>query len=324
MKNILTLVAIIFAVTLVFAQDETSTNPPPGFATRADYLKSLTSEKKMLEAYHAGLISKDEAGQLLENFGDKSSMDTYGKVVDQDGNPVAGVLVRAGLETEFGDPKEYDIKTDDQGRFHLLGLRGTGLDICPEKAGYDFDYKLPCSTRPGLYVPDPSNPLIITMYKPHGGEPMVHDKLHAYIPCDGTATRFDLLTGKTNPDGNLSVSLIRNPLNIDFRKPFDWTLTLQITNGGFQAITNMYPNEAPADGYQSSLIFHYESGSSNWTSKINPQLYFKGKNGQVYGRMTLNVMADFQPPPTLFDAEIYANPNGSRNLEFDPNKEIIR
>jgi hypothetical protein len=34
--------------------------------------------------------------------------------------------------------------------------------------------------------------------------------------------------------------------------------------------------------------------------------------------MTITVFADFQPPPTDFGALIFANPNGSRNLEFDP------
>jgi hypothetical protein len=38
--------------------------------------------------------------------------------------------------------------------------------------------------------------------------------------------------------------------------------------------------------------------------------------------MKLKIMADFQPPPTLFDVQIYANPAGSRNLEFDPKKQI--
>jgi hypothetical protein len=44
----------------------------------------------------------------------------------------------------------------------------------------------------------------------------------------------------------------------------------------------------------------------------------------MFGRMTIKIMADYQPPPTLFRAEIYANPAGSRNLEFDPSKRIIR
>jgi hypothetical protein len=36
--------------------------------------------------------------------------------------------------------------------------------------------------------------------------------------------------------------------------------------------------------------------------------------------MTIKIQADFQPPPTLFNAEIYANPASSRNLEYDATK----
>jgi hypothetical protein len=248
-------------------------------------------------------------------------------VVDQDGQPVVGAKVRASLEREASlfDDKEYDTKTDAKGLFHFLGLHGSALDIIPEKAGYDFDPKLPCSSRPELYMPDPTNPLIVTMWKLRGAEPMVHSQLHAYIPCDGSATLFDLLTGKKSTNGDFTVKLTRNPLNIDPRKPFDWSVTFEFTNGGFQEITNLaYPNEAPAEGYQSKMTFEFRANSRNWTSLFTPSLYFKSKDGQVYGRMAFKIMADFQPPPTLFDINIYANPAGSRNLEFDPAKEIMR
>jgi len=295
--------------------------PPPGFATRLDYVKSFTTEQKILNAYHAGVLNKGEAMIALDALADVS-MDTYGKVVDQDGQPVVGAKVRGNAKVS-GDFISHYTETDANGLFHFLGLRGQALYIQPQKDGYDFDPRQ-MPEHPHNYLPDPNNPLVFTMWKQHGAEPMKHEQLHAYIPCDGTVTRFDLLTGKKKSEGDLSVSLTRNPLKIDRRKSFDWTLTLQITNGGFQVITNIYPNEAPSNGYQSSMIFHYESGSSNWTSQIQPQLYFKGNNGQIYGRMTLKVMTDFQPPPTLFDADIYANPAGSRNLEFDGNKQINR
>jgi len=111
-------VVLTFAVTgflaaLASAQGQTSTNLPSiphGFATRADYLKSLTKEKNILDAYHAGQISKDEAALALSALGNGKSMDTYGKVVDQDGEPVVGAKVRAALEreTSLTDDKEYD------------------------------------------------------------------------------------------------------------------------------------------------------------------------------------------------------------------------
>ena len=263
--------------------------------------------------------------QSVWDANNQTQQDIYGKVVDQDGHPVAGVDV-TGIARQINGYNEkftsYKTQTDANGLFQFTGLRGYRLDADVVKAGYEIIYQGGMVKPQGPSTPD--NRVIFNMWKQHGAEPMKHVKLHSYIPCDGNVTRFDLLTGKKNPDGDLSVSLTRNPLDIDRKKPFDWTLTLQITNGGFQAITNIYPNEAPADGYQSSMIFHYGAAATNWTSQIQPKLYFKGENGRFYGQMTLKVMTDFQPPPTLFDAEIYANPGGSRNLEFDPSKQIMR
>jgi hypothetical protein len=146
--------------------------------------------------------------------------------------------------------------------------------------------------------------------------------LHAYIPCDGSVTKFDLLTGKKNPDGDLIVNLTRNPLNIDRRRPFNWSVTLEIPNGGVQEISNIYPNEAPAEGYQPTMTLDFPTNKAGWQPEFQHAYYFKSKDGQVYGRMTINIMANFQPPPTLFDVEIYANPAGSQNLEFDWKKQI--
>jgi hypothetical protein len=85
-------------------------------------------------------------------------------------------------------------------------------------------------------------------------------------------------------------------------------------------ITDLYPNEAAAEAYQPSVTITMSADDKNWTSSLNRSYYFQ--SGQMYGRMTINVMANFQPPPTLFDAGIYINPSGSRNLEFDSSKQI--
>jgi hypothetical protein len=153
---------------------------------------------------------------------------------------------------------------------------------------------------------------------------MTHANIHAYIPCDGSVTRFDLLTGKKNTAGDLAVKLTRNPVDIDRGKPFDWSIVFEISNGGLQDIMDLYPNEAPADGYKTAITTNFPADMPKWTPSFNHPYYFVAENGRVYGRINISFQADFQPPPTLFDAEIYANPSGSRNLEFDQNKWINR
>ena len=38
--------------------------------------------------------------------------------------------------------------------------------------------------------------------------------------------------------------------------------------------------------------------------------------------MKVQLTADYEKPPTHFEMEVYVNPSGSRNLEFDPAKQI--
>jgi len=300
--------------------------PPPGFATPMDYIQSFKTGAEIEKAYRSGKITQGEAMLAMEidkvSPNDKSPMDTYGKVVDQNGQPVIGAKMRGFLDfEEMDDDEEHDTTTDSQGEFNFLGLYGKGMVFVPEKMGYEYDRRHAIN-RPNNYLPDPTNPLIITMWKLRGAEPMIHSKIHAYIPCDGSAIKFSLMTGKMDPNGDLIVTLTRNPLNIDQPKPFNWSVTLEIPNGGFEEITNLYPYEAPVEGYQPHITYTLKASVANWTPLLTPSLYFKSKNGQIYGRMTLKIMADFQPPPTLFDAEIYANPADSRNLEFNFKKQI--
>jgi hypothetical protein len=302
-----------------------STNPPPqGFTTRLDYVRSFVNEKDIGNAYRIGLITKGEAMVATRALADRTSLDFYGKVIDQSGQPVAGVKVQG----YYGDNEAHkDTKTDERGLFHFLELHGNGLGIRLQKEGYEYGYKIPYQ-RPSDYLSDPIHPVAITMYKLRGGEPMKHIQIYSDLPCDGGVKRFDLLSHAQRNTGDLMITLTRNPLVLNPRdgyKPFNWLVSLAITNGGLQETTNlMYPNEAPINGYQPSLTLNFPTNMMGWQYELKRTYFFKAQNGQTYGRMTLHLDASRPEPPTYFDAEIYANPGGSRNLEFDPSKEILR
>jgi hypothetical protein len=235
--NIITIgfaAAMLFSARLkTFAQSQTdktvidpeiaemlSTNPPPnGFATRLDYVRSFANQNDIRNAYRAGQLTKGEAMIATRTLEAMASLDTYGKVIDQDGQPVAGVQVLSHLMKGLGDYKECDTVTDANGLFHYTGLHGMALILHFKKEGYEFNERL-LPQRPDNYLPDPSNPLIIQVWKLHGGEPMKYAQIHSSVPCDGSIERFNLLARRwngTNPsglpaDGDLMIKLTRNPL----------------------------------------------------------------------------------------------------------------
>ena len=268
---------------------------------------------------------------------DNLPVDTYGKVIDQNGEPVVGAKVHGILKFEEKRIKEkHDTETDADGRFQFLGFHAKGLTMVPEKEGYEFNSKiLSTVNRPSNYIPDPKDPLVFMMYKLRGGEPMKHNQIYSSVPCDGSVEPFNLLDYRSNRtipyamrvNGDLMVTLIRTPLKLNARdgnKPFNWSVNFAITNGGLMEIptNNIYSYEAPVDGYRPMITMNFPTNMVGWQYEFKRDYFFKARNGQIYGRMTLHVDASRTQPPTYFDAEIYANPNGSRNLEFDPQKQI--
>jgi hypothetical protein len=285
--------------------------PPPGFATPMDYVKSFTKEKGLIDAYHAGKISESEAEfgiELLDkSLKNKASMDTYGKVVDQDGLPVNGADVHGIVGLGFGDTEKHDTVTDTQGLFHFLGLHGQGMTMEIEKKGYYFDYMLPSAHRPNNYLPDPNRPLVFTVWKLNGPEPLEHRQIYSDVPCDGSVKRFDLLSNVQRNSGDLAVALTRSPLKLNQGnryKPFEWSVTMAITNGGLQETTNIYPYEAPEEGYLPEITLKFPTNMVAWQYEFKRTYFFKDQNGQVYGRMILHIDATRPEPPTYLDADI--------------------
>jgi len=291
-------------------------------------IPSATNSPPVASASPTAVNPKETAIKALWASQNAKSQDFYGKVVDQNGEPVteADVIGNLAWIQGFDVPeknKEIKTKTDSNGEFEFTGIQGWELGVVPSKPGYELArnttaMKLPADKNTSL-----SSRAVFIMWKLKGAEPMISAKLHAYIPCDGSATSYNLLTGKPVTDGgDMTVKLTRNPVNIVRGKPFGWTVTLEVASGGLVEQSDVYPNEAPAEGYQPSVTYNMPADMPNWSYDLSRSFYFKSRGGQDFGRMTIHINANFQPPPTLLDAVIYANPAGSRNLEYDPAQQV--
>jgi hypothetical protein len=266
--------------------------------------------------YRQGLINKGEAIQETLMEQNRKSLDMYGKVVDQYGQPVVGAKVEGGILLNVslvssGSERHYTV-TDTQGCFSFIGIHGVGLGIYPQKEGYMYNFRLP-SQRPDNYQPDPNNPIVFNMWKIKGAEPLENRSINSEIPCDGTPAVFDTTTGNESSSGDLRVALLRSPLQVRRSgQGFDWSAKIEMLHGGLIEEDAPYPYWAPESGYEPFFQINMSSNNVSWFSKLTRDFYIKNGRGQ-YGRMLVTVYSALTPARIKCDFII--NPSGSQNLE---------
>lgn len=265
----------------------------------------------------------------------------YGKVIDQDENPIPGVKVTLGVRTAkepiaglVGDVFDYPVvTTDTRGLFSITDAKGALLTIKSlEKTGYEASIKTVNKSYwywrdpSQVFTPNPDAPEVFRMWKKQGAEKLVvHDKM-TRIPYNGTSVVFDLLSGRqTSSGGDLKVTLIRNPEQIKWgQRNYDWTLTVEAVDGGVIESTDEQMFLAPAEGYQPKISLHVPANTSDWTDEKAVSFYVKSRSGKQYGQVEVNVMVGSDKPTTGFSFRSAVNPSGSRNLEYDPMQDVIR
>ena len=258
----------------------------------------------------------------------------FGRVVDQEGKPVSAVSVTGFVMVQKkwmeGELERYPTQTNADGKFSFQGISGRDISFWFEKPGYRYDnrkqkslfkYSL-LTPREERYQPDESAPATFVLWKEHPPERVLKWTIRpAWIPADGTAAHFDLLTGKKVSDGgDLVISVTRSPLHIQRGQKFDWTVKMSVPSGGLAPMSGIYPNEAPADGYEATQYEELIADRRDWQDSISRQFYLKSRNGAIYARVAIMISAHYVPPPLSASIDAYVNPNGSRNLEFEGDK----
>jgi hypothetical protein len=268
--------------------------------------------------YRQGLISREEA--ISEAY--KRSFDQpqsfYGKVIDQNGQPVAGVEAIGTIEVlsslnEGLEKQTYKTQSDSAGMFEFTAEKGAPFNVTVKKDGYLMGERGEGYQGPPGENTTPYDRAILTMWKLRGAEPLVGYNIDSKIPYDGTPTTFDITSQKISPDGDLRVTLNRTPLEVlRSGQGFDWTVKIEMLHGGLLAENDPYPYWAPENGYVPTFESNMSSNSVSWYSHLTQNFYIKNASGQ-YGRLQADVYTALTPARIQFSFTI--NPSGSQNLE---------
>lgn len=264
----------------------------------------------------------------------------YGRVVDQNDAPIPGVKItlqiRAMKEAGFGvmaDLFEDTVVTSDtSGRFSLVDSKGSVLTVkALEKPGYDPSKK---STNRSFrywdnenarYKPDAGEPEIFRMWKKGTPEPLLRgSKFYGIVP-DGRSYTIDLLRHikiEGEAAGDFRVS-IQRPSEVQAGDKYDWNCIVDAIDGGLIVSDAEQMYLAPENGYQQQYRIEMAVSDPDWEEKAKRQLYLRSRGGEVYARLEVEVYANYQDK-AVFSVEYYANPNGSRNLEYDPLQDVVK
>ncbi len=300
---------------MVTNQSPATVPKPAMLAPASTAPAAITSHESVTNARNAVLPTVKE---LLQK-----PIDFYGKVIDENSNAVVG----ASISFRWDDLTAEDwtrtstTGSDSEGLFSLRDKRGATLIVSVGKEGYytpqsgqgSFHYAF---GNPN-FSSDPYNPIVFQLRKKRHGESLIENNYPPgftqiwQLHHDGTPIELDLLNGSQNVtgDGQLKLEFWRD-LSDRNAKRFDWKLQISALGGGLIGTDEEFAFEAPANGYQPSIVVDMPATNQDWLGELSSKYYVQLPNGN-YGRIDFYLL----PRNGVFTVHSAINPTGSRNLE---------
>lgn len=299
----------------------TSTQPEP--PKTAKNVAAVTNALKATAASTAAPVSAAGISNVIKSRMLalwQSPIDFYGKVIDQNSNPVDGATISfhwVETPTEDGN-RSANTTSDAQGLFSLHNALGLSLAISVSKNGFytsrrDNDTFTYGSLGGAKFSPDPFNPVIFHLLKKGTPQPLIGLKKNYRIARDGTPLSINLTTGATEPTmtGDFVVQCWIMDAGKQPGQEYDWHCTLTVPGGGMVLTDEEFPFLAPESGYAPSIEISMPQDSLHWQSEATLRFYYLLANG-CYGRMTFSMIAGGHHFCMIDSA---FNPTGSRDLE---------
>jgi hypothetical protein len=237
----------------------------------------------------------------------------YGKVIDQNGQPVPEARIRYGWNGINGSNERFD-QSDAQGMFSLEGIHGKLLSVRVQKEGYHarnsgfraFEYA--AFFEPYFHQADPNEPVLFELFRKQESTPLIRTEQQITLPKDGPAATVALVD-----ETSILLSLLANETQPD--QP--WSMRVTTNSGGLQTAAAEFPVEAPTDGYASSVLLDRTSPKPAGWSELYQGGVLYVKTDQGYGRVEIRMLAGDDKARVI----IYFNPSGSRNLEYEAQED---
>jgi len=259
-----------------------------------------------------------------------------GKVVDQNGAPVAGATIHWSANNN-PNPNKSGTKGQTTSNSHgMFSVKSHGLDVYvrASKEGYGTLYSnnrekirgsdgaymnggflgntdLPMGTK--------AAPAILVLRKMGETVPLVKAENFIPVPRDGSRVRVNLEDAQLSSNGGLNVEAWTNDQLKNEEGHYDWRCRLSVPNGGLLVRTDQSVFEAPIAGYVPSDEINMPQAAERWSPQVSREYFVKLSDGR-YARIQFEMVAGGDNFISLIS---FLNPTpGDRNLEFDPAKAV--
>jgi hypothetical protein len=250
----------------------------------------------------------------------------YGKVIDQDGNPISGARVKGEVlhvkvmaPAPFGAADEIipiNETTDSGGQFQVLNVSGRSFDLDSiQKDGYEVEPEN-CPHVFGATGSSFDNPVSFKMWNTNIHEQLITGSYKFQIVPDGRPYYIDLMKGEISQtqSGDLRV-WIKFPQQTELGQYYDWSCEIEALGGGLQPSDSYSMFAAPADGYVPTFSLQQKIRDGQRGSIGDRKFYITLDNGKIFGRIQIDLIAPFNTGiPGMVRLSYAINPSGSRIL----------
>lgn len=265
----------------------------------------------------AEVIAKDKTDKKWEW---KMPINFYGKVVDQDGQPVSGAKIQfSWTDLSKGGCTQREMSSDAQGNFTLENKKGRFLQVTVTKPGYytakqqnqeGFDYAGFWEKR--YYQPDSRNPVLFHLRKEGVKENLLTGNIDVNIPSGAAPTSIAFSRNSVDSWARVEVQAWTNTEKYPPRI-FDWHAIITVPGGDIQPCNDEFPFTAPECDYKPSIELNMPATAEKWKRGFEQQYYIRYTNPLRYGRVLLEISGASQNVSGAY----WINPTpGSRNLEY--------
>jgi|SRR5882724_916092 len=250
----------------------------------------------------------------------------YGRVVDENERPVAGVDVH--FQWTDLSPKGTsvaDSKSDAHGFFSLENVDGKSLLVRLLKPGYyttdarnqvNFEYANPFEES--FHEPYADAPAVFHLRKQKPSPDVIAKSTKVMLQGDAATVRIGLDTGKPSATGELLIEATKPWPPRPMSPPYNWQVAFHIENGGFVDAPDQFAFDAPETGYTPDYTINMPATlDSEWKVHVERTLYFTFGEPKRYGRLNLRTNGNSR----YIFLDYVINRAGGRNLEAQPPSE---